>query len=267
MTGCSVEARHLKVEVGGKVLVEVDELSLGPGGLHFIIGPNGAGKTTLLRSILGLTRHQGTIRICGTTPKRARGQVSYIPASITVDPWARVVEVEKAVLYGAEPSQPVDVGKLLGGVGLEWVASLAGRRFGELSSGEQRLTLITAAIARGPRLLVADEPLSFLDISNQVRVLALLREVSKHATVVMTTHEIMYVGYADTVTLLNRGAIAYSGPPSGLDTGIIEEAYGIRVRSVEVDGVRFLLPHSAQMVRERFTTPTRGAHGSTQRSS
>ncbi|MCE4602300.1 MAG: ABC transporter ATP-binding protein [Desulfurococcales archaeon] len=267
MTGCSVEIRSLRVEASGKVLVEVEDLSLGPGGLHFIIGPNGAGKTTLLRSLLGLVRYQGVVKVCGTVPRDARGWISYIPASIMVDPWAKVGEVRRAVLYGSRPGERLNMDQLLGYVGLEWIRSLTGRRFGELSSGEQRLTLIAAAMNRMPKLLVADEPLSFLDMANQIRVIGLLREVSRQVTVVMTTHEIMYMGYADTVTLIHKGSIAYSGPPSRLNTSIIEDVYGIKVMSVEIGGVRFLLPDTAQVVRERFTAPVRGARGSTQRSS
>ncbi len=236
---CRVDVRGLRVNMGKRTIVEVDNLDFGPGGLHFIIGPNGAGKTTLLRAILGMISYEGSIQVCGSTPWRVRRMISYVPASIEVDRWARVGEVFKAVAYG---SWHYSLKGLPGRLGIirEWLH----RRFGELSSGEQRLVLIGAALSRRPKLVIADEPLSFLDVGNQFTILEIFREASYDMTVVMTTHELMYVGYADTVTLVSRGRIVYHGAPTGLDDRLVENVYGVDFISIDVDGITYFIPKS-----------------------
>ena len=165
--------------------------------------------------------------------------ISYVPASIEVDKWARVGEVFKAAAYG---SQYHSLDGLPGRLSI--VRGWLHRRFGELSSGEQRLALIGAALSRRPKLVVADEPLSFLDVGNQLAILEIFREASSAMTVVMTTHELMYIGYADTVTLVSRGRIVYHGDPSRLDGRLVEDVYGVDIISVDVDGVTYFIPKS-----------------------
>ena len=234
--GCPVEARRLRVEAGGRAILEVGELSLGPGGLHGVIGPNGSGKTTLLRVLAGVAGHRGEARVCGRSPRQARALTGYMPQSPLVDPLATARDVVAAGLYGA-PRQ-----------GAEWASRLVGveglldRRFASLSGGEQRLVCLARALARRPRLLLLDEPLSGLDIRNAVRVLRLLRSLSRGSTIVASAHELHYIGAFDTVTLLSRGRPLYHGPPGGLEPGLLEEAYGVPVEAAVVGGVRVFLP-------------------------
>lgn len=264
---CKIVVDRLEVNADGRNLVRARDLTWGPGGLHFIIGPNGAGKTTLLRALAGIAPYKGAVSLCGAPPRRAKRLIAYLPASPAIDPWARVSEVERAASYGSmEAGSGLPV-KAFEESGLGWVLDLRGRRFGELSSGEQRLVLIMAAIKRGPRVLIADEPLSFLDISNQVKVLALFSMLARSMTILMTTHDIVYAGYANTVTLISRGEVVYSGASDRLPVAELERAYGVKIEVAEVSGVRIYLPSVAQVVRERFTAPPQGAPGSTQRSS
>ena len=239
MRGCSVTLNGVEVVAGGRRILSIDRLDIGPRGLHFIIGPNGAGKTTLLRSISGLARYRGDIRVCDLTPAMARGRVSYIPASIEADKWARVTEVLKAALYGSNSQDSDGIRYAMRLLGIE---DLAYRRFGQLSSGEQRLVMIAAGLARMPSLIVADEPLSHLDIYNQVKVLRVLKDASRDSTVIASTHELIHIYTADTITLLDRGRIAYSGPPEDLDPGLVSRVYGVEITVVNVGGLRVMVP-------------------------
>ncbi len=231
---CNVRVEDLRVKAGDRVILEVDSLSLHAGGFHAVIGPNGAGKTTLLRVLAGVTSYQGRVSVCGSSPREARGLVSYMPSQLDFMEWARVEEVVEAYGYGAREWSPrYDI--LPPGVGPD-------RRIGSLSSGERRLIQLAGALSRRPRLLLADEPLSFLDVRNKITVLGLLRTALRDATVVASMHDLEYISVADTVTLLNTGRIAYHGPPQGLSEEAVSRVYGVRVKWVEVNGRMVLMP-------------------------
>ncbi|MEB3774082.1 MAG: ABC transporter ATP-binding protein [Desulfurococcales archaeon] len=230
---CRVEGRRLEYRSGGRTILEVGEAVYGPGGLHMVIGPNGAGKTTLLRVLIGLAG-RGDRSICSMDPGRARRLLSYIPAHIDADRWARVEEVLYAAIQSSRGSRESmeEASRLLG------VDRLWGRRFGELSSGEQRLVMVAAGIARRPEVLIADEPLSFLDIRNQASVIRAFRRLSEGVTILMTTHELLYIGYADTVTLLQGGRVLYNGPPDSLGEDLLARVYGVKVQRTLMDDGR-----------------------------
>ncbi len=232
---CRVLLEDIRVQAGDKAILEVDRLELEPGRLHVIIGPNGAGKTTLLRVIAGVARpSNGRVLVCGSSPRSMRGLLSYMPSQLDLMEWARVGDVMEAYRYGAKSWRPrLDL--LPEGLGLD-------RRIGSLSSGERRLVQLAGALSRQPRLLVADEPLSFLDVRNKARVLGIIRDTLDNTTAVVSMHDLEYVSIADTVTLLNNGRIAYSGPPEGLNEDLVSGAYGVSVKWVSIDGRRILVP-------------------------
>ena len=232
---CRVLLEDIRVQAGDKAILEVDRLELEPGRLHVIIGPNGAGKTTLLRVIAGIVNPtSGRVLVCNSSPRSVRGLISYMPSQLDLMEWARVSDVIEAYRYGAQSWGPrLDL--IPEGLDVD-------RRIGSLSSGERRLVQLAGALSRQPRLLVADEPLSFLDVRNKARVLGIIRDTLDNTTAVVSMHDLEYVSIADTVTLLNNGRIAYSGPPEGLNENLVSEAYGVSVKWVSIDGRRILVP-------------------------
>jgi zinc/manganese transport system ATP-binding protein len=108
----------------------------------------------------------------------------------------------------------------------------ASRPIGELSGGEQQRLIIAQALVKDPRLLLLDEPLDNLDISNQAVVAALLQRICRDRgiAVVMVAHDVNPIlPYVDQVVYLARGS-AVSGPPSEVITGeTLSLLYGTRV--------------------------------------
>ncbi len=212
-------ARDLTVDAGGKRILDHVSLHVPRQRLVAIIGPNGSGKTTLLRALAGIISHEGQVRVCEP--------YSYMPAQPQVDPLALSVDVVKAGLYGSQGSleEAMDWARKLG------VDELVYRRFSTLSSGEKRLVCILRALARRPIALLLDEPLSFLDVSNQALVLRVLREYARlrGASVIVTTHELHYLSYFDEILLLDGGRVRFQGPPEELGEEVIEDVYGVKV--------------------------------------
>jgi len=236
---CTVSLEGVTVEVGGRAILKNLSLTIN-GGLTAFIGPNGAGKTTLLRVVAGVVKpSRGRVRICSLEPGRARRLISYVPAFLQVDPYARVEDVLRAYAYGLSdglnPREALRVFNLL---------HLEGRRFNSLSGGEHKLVLIAGALARKPRVLLLDEPFSHLDIANQTRVARILREATaRGVTIVMTVHEPLYASLADNIGVLSSGElVAFGAPREVMRRDLLEKVYGVKLEEVRVGSRNLFIP-------------------------
>jgi len=138
--------------------------------------------------------------------------------------------VEELVALGRFPHRhkSVDheaiVKKSLSDVG---VLALAGRRFGQLSSGERQRVLLALALSQEPQVLLLDEPLAHLDPKHQVGLLSLIRRLSTDGlTILWSVHDLNMARQADRVALLAKGKLLACGPPSEvLTVPLLEQAY------------------------------------------
>ena len=236
----SVELRDVSVVLGGREIIKGLTATFGDG-LNAVIGPNGAGKTTLLRLLAGVLKPTaGEVKVRGVRGA-VRGALAYVPAQHSLDPMARVRDVAEAMGYGSPAWSFKRFVEWLSHLGLEWALDAVVSR---LSSGEQRMALMAAALARDPELLVIDEPLAFLDVRNQVKVMEILRGFSRSGrTVVVAMHELGYVGLADRVLVLSRGAkVAEGRPQDVLSEDLLSKVYGVPFESVGSDGLRWFVP-------------------------
>jgi iron(III) transport system ATP-binding protein len=207
---------------GEPVLVGVD-LEVPAGTLSAVLGLSGCGKTTLLRLIAGLDRVQrGVIAVGGTTlddgtvfvaPERRR--IGYVPQEGALFPH---LTVEANVAFGLARSQRRGprVAELLDMVGL----TALGRRLPhELSGGERQRVALARALARGPELLLLDEPFSSLDATLRAQVREEVSELLRGhgATTVLVTHDQEEaLSLADSVAVLRDGRIVQHGAPDDL---------------------------------------------------
>ncbi|MGC9112130.1 ABC transporter ATP-binding protein [Acidilobus sp.] len=227
----SVAVKNLSYEINGAHILKDISFTHGSG-LLMIIGPNGAGKTTLLRALAGLIKFRGSVELDGVRPEEYRRYISYVPAQPSLDPMARGLDVALAMNY----SPPDGLWKkrfleVLGRFGLE---GLANRPVISMSSGEQRLLLLAAALSRGPRLLILDEPTAFLDVTNRTKVIELLQELTEDGvSAVVATHDIEYTAVADNVAVLKSGRlVSFGSPREALSEELLSDVYGISIRRV-----------------------------------
>jgi len=208
---------------GGPEVRAVDgvDLSVYDGESLAIVGESGSGKSTLARCLAGLTRPTaGQVTFGGSDIWQLRGegwrtyrrQVQPIfqdPYS-SLDPrWsaARTIgEALDAFGIGDARSRSLRVVELMEQVGLP--ANLANRRPHELSGGQCQRVGIAAALAAGPKVLVADEPVSALDVSVRAQILNLLAGLRRDLglTLVLITHDLSVVEH-----LCDRTAAMYLG--------------------------------------------------------
>lgn len=208
------------------------DLEVLPGEVLAIVGESGSGKTTLGRCIVRLaepTAGQVTFdgvdvsRVAGAALRRFRRQVQPVfqdPYS-SLDPrWtiARTVsEGLDAYRLGDRPERARRVDELLDQVGLS--RTLRDRRPQELSGGQRQRVAIAAALAIGPRLIVADEPVSALDVSVQAQILNLFDRLRRDLglAVVFIAHDLAVVEHvSDRVAVMYLGRIVESGPTAAV---------------------------------------------------
>lgn len=151
-----------------------------------ITGPNGGGKTTLLRILLGLLRPTR-----GTVTRNRDVRIGYLPQKNMID--SRFpISVREVISSGllaldmdnAERRRLYD--ETIRRVGLE---AHAEQPIGQLSGGQLQRALLGRAIISHPRLLVMDEPLSYIDKHFEAQLYDLMRELARDTTIVLVSHE------------------------------------------------------------------------------
>jgi ABC-type glutathione transport system ATPase component len=178
-----------------------------------IVGESGSGKSTLLRLMLGLERPDGgTVAFHGGALRREVQIVFQDPAS-ALDPRMRVADIVlEPVRVMRLPRSPAMVAELLDAVGLPRGA--AARFPHEFSGGQRQRIAIARALAPRPRVLLADEPVSALDVSVRAQILNLLEDlrVGYDLTLVLVSHDLSVVRHlCDRVLVMRAGEVVEGG--------------------------------------------------------
>jgi ABC-2 type transport system ATP-binding protein len=216
----NVEITDLTRRFGRTQAVAGVTLATGPG-VFGLLGPNGAGKTSLLRMLATvIPPSSGRLRLLGRNPsvygprREIRRRLGYLPQNLGYYPGFTVVEfVEYFALLKDMPAGrvPAAVATAVERVGL---GDKARAKLRTLSGGMLRRVGIAQAIVNQPELLLLDEPTAGLDPEQRVAFRALLRDLGRRATVIVSTHLVEDVGAAcSQVALMDQGKLVFHGTP------------------------------------------------------
>jgi zinc/manganese transport system ATP-binding protein len=234
-----LEVRGAALQRGDRELWSGLDLTVEAGEFIAVLGPSGSGKTTLLRSILGLQPlSSGEIRVAGGAVRKGNRRIGYVPQqrSLAPDTSMRARDLVALGVQGSRFGFPVPhrgdrakVDELLASVG---ASHFADRRVGLLSGGEQQRLRVGQALADEPSLLLCDEPLSNLDLANQVAVTDIIdrQRRERDAAVLFVTHDINPIlGRVDRILYIAGGRFVLGTPEEVLQTRVLTELYGTPV--------------------------------------
>ncbi|HVA70271.1 MAG TPA: ABC transporter ATP-binding protein [Acidimicrobiales bacterium] len=222
-----IKAGLVRHKVGAIHAVSDVNFTIREGETFGLVGESGCGKTTIGRMVVGLEHPtSGQITFDGQLvsarrykPKRAelrQRQMMFQDPYSSLDPRMKVEEIlaEPLVIQGdgTKADRAERVSELLLAVGLE--PSAADRFPHEFSGGQRQRIGFARALALNPRLIVADEPVSALDVSIQAQILNLMKDLQKqhNLTYIFVSHDLAVVYYmADTIGVMYLGKIVELG--------------------------------------------------------
>ena len=221
--------------------------------IHGIIGPNGSGKSTLLKNICRIWEPQsGSIVINGKDSseiprKELSTLVTLVPQNTSI---GFPVSVFDIVSMGRNPH----LGRFEGlrqkdreiierALQQTNIYALKDRNINELSGGEGQLAIIARAIATEASLILLDEPTSELDVKHTLEIVKILCEFKEQGkTMLVSIHDLNLARrFCDTISILSRGKVFYSGTPEDAFTEeIIRQVFEVNVREYKHNDTTFL---------------------------
>jgi zinc/manganese transport system ATP-binding protein len=221
-------------------------LTVKPGEFIAVIGANASGKTVLLKAILGqLALSSGSIELFGELVRHGSRKVGYIPQHRQADSGLplRPRDLLRMGLDGHRFGLPLPSSKTNMRIAevLEMVGAsdIANTPIGQLSGGQLQRIRVAQAVIDRPKLILADEPLSALDLKQQSVVAELInsqRQLSG-AAVLFVTHDVNPVlDYIDRVLYLANGQFRIGTPDEVLRSDVLSKLYGRDVDVVRNQG-------------------------------
>ena len=236
-----LHVENLSINYGDKEVVKNVNFHINTGEIVTIIGPNGSGKSTLIKAISRyLKPTKGNIyldkkNIKTTDTKDIAQKLAVLPQVKNV---SSDISVEELVSYGRYPH--LKFGKRLGNEDrdiVNWAIEKTGlvdlrKRFvTTLSGGERQRAWIAMSLAQKPKILLLDEPTTFLDISYQLEVLELIKELNETLglTVVMVLHDLNQAArYSDKILVINHGELCECGTPEKIiSKSLLKDTFNI----------------------------------------
>ncbi|WP_019887326.1 ABC transporter ATP-binding protein [Streptomyces purpureus] len=233
--------RALTLAYEDRVVVDGLDLAVPDGKVTVIVGPNACGKSTTLRALGRLLRpRSGAVLLDGQ--ELAKIPTKKIAQSIGLLPQTPVapeaITVADLVSRGRQPHQAwwkqwsdEDERAVVDAMERTDVSALADRAVDELSGGQRQRVWIAMALAQETDLLLLDEPTTYLDISHQVEVLDLVRQLNhgRGRTVVVVLHDLNQAArYADHLIAMKSGRVVAQGPPAEIVTeSLVREVFGL----------------------------------------
>lgn len=250
----SVVVEHAAVSYGGQQVLSGVTLAVAPGERVAIIGPSGAGKTTLFRLVAGLvkpaqgnvqTLGQDTSQLTGRRLARLRREVGFLHQQDNLIPQLRVVHnvLMGRLGYWWLPRSlwsllwPQEIGLAMSALSRVELADRLWSLPDELSGGQQQRVAVARLIVQQPRLVLADEPVSALDLRLGREIIGLLSEfaIRDQAALLINLHTLdLLQGNFDRVIALRAGQLFWQGVPADINQQLLRELYGAEYRALHM---------------------------------
>lgn len=226
----SIEVKNAVKLYGEQRALNDVSFSISSGEVVGFLGPNGAGKSTMMKIItcyLGKT--SGEVNVCGfnvdSDPIEVKRRVGYLPETNPLYLDMYIVEFLRFVAgINKTPKSRVEDMIALTGLGPE-----RHKKIGQLSKGYRQRVGLAQALIHDPEVLILDEPTTGLDPNQLVEIRALIKELGKEKTVMLSTHIMQEVEMlCDRVIIINKGTILTDQPADALRNASQSKAVLVR---------------------------------------
>nr|WP_246180008.1 ABC transporter ATP-binding protein [Kocuria coralli] len=240
-------SHHVELAYGEKVVCSDVSIEIPDGEFTVIVGPNACGKSTLLKSLTRLIKpSKGSVVLDGRAlhemPTRAVAkQVGLLPQGPVAPDGIRVIDLVSRGRYPHQsllkPWSPEDEATVAAAMEATGVRSLSGRLVDELSGGQRQRVWMAVALAQDTPILLLDEPTTFLDVSYQIDLLELCRNLNRTRshTLVAVLHDLNQAArYADHIIAMKDGEVIATGTPHDVITEeLVSTVFGVNARIID----------------------------------
>ena len=207
----SINISNLSKRYGQQTVLNNISFQVGEGEVIGFLGPNGAGKTTTMKIIAGASAYEtGSVKVCDMEIKdnslKTKSLIGYLPEQ---NPLYTDMYVKEYLLFVADIYKIKDkkkrVEELIDKVGLRPEFK---KKIGQLSKGYRQRVGLAQALIHDPKVLILDEPTTGLDPNQLEDIRALIREIGKERTVMLSTHIMQEIkAICNRVLVINKGEI------------------------------------------------------------
>lgn len=241
----NLAAENISVTLGGKEILRGVNCKFISGKRTAIIGPNGAGKSTLLKILCLLNeKFSGAVTLDGKDIRAfGRKNLSKVMAILPQERDApQDTTVKQLVSFGRFPHRKFfgghsaeDEAAIKNALELTKLIDFENRQVASLSGGERQRAWLAMTLAQRPKILLLDEPTTYLDIAHQLEVMDIVAEVNKKfsTTIIMVLHDINHARlYSDEVLIIkDKGICAAGDPKKILNAKILGEVFNVEADS------------------------------------
>ena len=240
-----IKCENLSAGYGGEKIIKDISWEVAEGRLTAIVGPNGSGKSTLLKSIIGQTFVEGGgVYLEGKPLKQWKNkemakQIAYLPQSRN----DANISVFRMVLHGRFPYLAYprhytkkDEEMVIRELKRMRISELQEKLISELSGGEKQRAYLAMALVQGAPILLLDEPTTYLDLSAQMELMEMLKQlVEEGKTVIVILHDLNHaLQYADEIVLMENGGLKQCGTSEEiLKSGVLEDVFRVHIHILQ----------------------------------
>ncbi|EIA6524217.1 ABC transporter ATP-binding protein [Listeria monocytogenes] len=250
---------NLQISYDKRIIVDGLDIAIPANKITALVGANGSGKSTILKTMSRLMKpSKGAVYLDGKTihsqPTRdVAKQLAILPQNPSAPDGLTVFEL---ISYGRSPHQSSfklitakDREIIFWSLRVTNLMELADRPIDSLSGGQRQRAWIAMALAQETDVLFLDEPTTFLDMTHQLDVLNLLKQLnqSENRTIVMVVHDLNHASrYAHHMIAIKEGKVIAEGTPTNVMTEqTLEDVFNIKA-DILIDprsGVPLCLPY------------------------
>jgi len=237
-------AQNLSLGYPQALVIEGLSLTLPTGKITVLVGPNGCGKSTFLRGLARLLKpREGVVYLAGKsladyTPTTIAQSLGILLQNTSAPEGITVKELVKQGRYPhqkwLQPWSKADENWVQQALHLTNLSDLSDRPLDTLSGGQRQRAWIALVLAQNPKILLLDEPTTFLDMAHQVEILDLLYQLNRQQerTIVMVLHDLNQAcRYGDYLIALKGGQVFARGEPETIVTEqLVEQVFNLKCR-------------------------------------